>query len=94
MARQRWTSFGLISQNLVVLDLGMPVLSGMDVMRKLAKHSPSVVICSVETDSEIVEAALQAGALGYVSKMRMEKDLIWAVKSALQGKRFVSPGLH
>jgi DNA-binding NarL/FixJ family response regulator len=47
----------------------------------------------VETDPEIVEALRQAGALGYVDKMRIEKDLILAVKSALQGKPFVSPGL-
>jgi two-component system response regulator DegU len=79
--------------DLVVLDLGMPVLNGMEVTRELAKHSPSVVICSVETDPEIVEALRQAGALGYVDKMRIEKDLILAVKSALQGKPFVSPGL-
>lgn len=79
--------------DLVVLDLGMPVLNGMEVTRELAKHSPSVVICSVETDPEIVEAARQAGALSYVTKMRIEKDLILAVKSALQGKPFVSPGL-
>jgi DNA-binding NarL/FixJ family response regulator len=45
----------------------------------------------VETDPEIVEAARQAGALAYVFKLRVQKDLILAVKSALQGKSFVSP---
>jgi response regulator NasT len=80
--------------DLVVLDLGMPVLNGLEVTRELAQHSPSVVICSVETDPEIVEALRLAGAVGYVVKMRAEKDLILAVKSALQGKPFVSPGLR
>jgi two-component system nitrate/nitrite response regulator NarL len=79
--------------DLAVLDLGMPGLNGIEVMQELAKSSqdPPIVICSVETDSEIVEAARQAGALGYVFKLRVEKDLILAVKLALQGKSFVSP---
>ena len=79
--------------DLVVLDLGMPVLNGLEVTRELAKHSPSVVICTVETDPEIVEVLRQAGAIGYVVKMRVERDLILAVKSALQRKPFVSPEL-
>ena len=76
--------------DLVVLDLGMPLLNGIEVTRELAKHSPPVVICSVETDPEVVEAAQRAGALAYVFKVRIEKDLILAVKSALQGKPFAS----
>jgi DNA-binding NarL/FixJ family response regulator len=80
--------------DLVVLDLGMPGLGGMDVIRKLAKRTPSVVICSVETDPEIVEAARQAGAQAYVSKLRVGTDLISAVKSVLEGKSFLSPGLY
>ena len=82
--------------DLVVLDLGMPVISGLEVTRELAKCSqtPLAVICSVETDPELVEAARQAGAVAYVFKMRVRQDLILAVKSALQGKPFVSPALH
>jgi DNA-binding NarL/FixJ family response regulator len=76
--------------DLVVLDLGMPLLNGIEVTRELAKHTPPVVICSVETDPEVVEAAQRAGALAYVFKVRIERDLILAVKSALQGKPFAS----
>jgi DNA-binding NarL/FixJ family response regulator len=77
--------------DLLVLDLAMPILNGIELTRELAKHSPSVVICSVETDPEIVEAARQVGALGYVFKVRVKRDLILAVKSAVQGRPFVSP---
>jgi DNA-binding NarL/FixJ family response regulator len=82
--------------DLVVLDLGMPVLNGLEVTRELAKSSfsPPIVICSVETDPEMVEAAQQAGAIAYVFKIRVRKDLILAVKSALEGKPFVSPALQ
>jgi DNA-binding NarL/FixJ family response regulator len=79
--------------DLVVLDLQMPGLNGIEVTRELAKHpqNPRVVICSVETDPEVVEAARQAGAIAYVFKIRVQKDLILVVKSALTGKPFVSP---
>ena len=81
--------------DLVVLDLQMSELNGMQVTRELAKHphSPPVVICSLETDPEVVEAARQAGAVAYVFKTRVQKDLILAVKSVLQGRPFVSPAL-
>jgi DNA-binding NarL/FixJ family response regulator len=80
--------------DIVIIDLQMPVLNGIQVTKHLAKHPPSppVVICSVETDPEIVDAALRAGALAYVFKSRVEKDLVLAVKSAVQGKPFPSAG--
>jgi DNA-binding NarL/FixJ family response regulator len=79
--------------DLVVLDLTMPVLNGIEVTRELAmsSSSPPVVICSVETDPEVVEAARKAGAAAYVFKIRVQKELVLALKSALQGKPFVSP---
>ena len=79
--------------DLVVLDLQMPGLNGIEVTRELAKHpkNPRVVICSVETDPEVVEAAREAGAVAYVFKIRVQKELVLALKSALQGKPFVSP---
>ena len=73
--------------DLVVLDLQMPELDGMEVTRELAKHSPStpVVICSVETDPEVVEAVRRAGALAYVFKIRVRKDLTLAVEISGSG---------
>jgi len=78
--------------DLVVLNLHIPVLNGLDITVQLAKHLPRlpVVICTLETDSEFVEAARQAGAIGYVFKTQVETDLIEAVKSALERKQFVS----
>ena len=72
--------------DVVVLDLYMPGLNGIEVTRELAKNSPSlpVVICSTETDPEIMEAARQAGAAEYVFKTQVDKDLILATKSAIQ----------
>jgi len=78
--------------DVVVLDLGMPVLNGIELSRKISKMSPrpAIVICSVESDPEIVEAAHRAGALGYVFKPSMNRDLIDAVKAAANGEFFRS----
>ena len=79
--------------DVVVLDLEMPELNALDISKELGKYSgsPAVVICSVESDPEIVQEAEKAGALGYVYKTRIDKDLILAVKSVASGRRFVSP---
>jgi len=79
--------------DVVVLDLEMPGLNGIEVTRELSKDTPrpAVVICSVESDPELIEAAREAGALGYVFKARIRKDLVAAVKLVFRGQSFVSP---
>jgi len=79
--------------NVVVLDLEMPEFNGIEVTRQLNKSpsSPAIVLCSIENDPEIVEAARRAGALGYVFKPRVAEDLIAAVKAVARRQSFVSP---
>jgi len=78
--------------DVVVLDLEMPFLNGIEITRELRKltPAPAIVICSVESDEEIVDAARQAGALGYVFKTRIAHDVVAAVKCAARGVPFVS----
>jgi DNA-binding NarL/FixJ family response regulator len=78
--------------DVAVLDLRMPILDGAEVARQIKGSVPTaaVVICSVETDPEIVAAAQQAGARGYVFKASMGRDLILAVKAAARGETFLS----
>ncbi len=78
--------------DVVVLDLKMPILDGAEVARQIKSSlsPPAIVICSVETDPEIVAAAQQAGALGYVFKTSMARDLVAAVKAAARGEAFLS----
>jgi two-component system response regulator DesR len=79
--------------DLAILDLEMPGLNGIEVTRELAKSLPTVavVLCSVESDPEIIEAARLAGVGGYVFKIRIARDLVEAVKSAARGDFFCSP---
>lgn len=78
--------------DVAVLDIGMPVLGGIELTKILQResHRPAVVICSIEDDQEFIDAAQHAGALGYVFKTHVAKDLIVAVKLAAKGQSIVS----
>ena len=80
--------------DVVVLDLSMPVLNGIEAAKRILKAKPStkIVFLSVEKDRDSCSAALQVGACGYVLKPRMLSDLLPAIKLAIDGMRFVSPG--
>ena len=89
------TALGLIRRcepDLVVLDMQMPGLNGIEIIWELAKNPlcPPVVICSAESDPEIVEAAREAGAVEYLFKARIETDLRLAAKSAVQDSPFAA----
>lgn len=76
--------------DVAVLDIVMPRINGIELSKELSikGNSTRVVICSVENDPETIEAARNAGALGYVFKPRVARDLVAAVKSAAAGRAF------
>ena len=78
--------------DVLVIDITMPGISGLEaaaLVRRRGSQVP-IVFLSVHEEPEFVVAARQAGALGYVSKVRLASDLIPAVRAALDGRRFVS----
>lgn len=79
--------------NVVVLDLEISRRKGIEVTTRISRQTgaPAVVVCSLETDPDIIQASQKAGALGYVLKSRIATDLIAAVRSAANGRRFLSP---
>ncbi|HEY4679052.1 MAG TPA: response regulator transcription factor [Candidatus Angelobacter sp.] len=81
-----------LQPSVAVLDLNMPELNGIEATREIVRQCPScaVVICSVAKDPELIEAALAAGALGYVFKASLHRHLSIAVKHAADGKSFIS----
>jgi len=78
--------------DLVVLDISMPGLSGIEVAKELKKrgNAAKIIFLTVHEDADILAACLAAGGLGYVSKVLMETDLIPAMNDALAGREFVS----
>jgi two-component system response regulator NreC len=81
--------------NVLVLDLMMPGLNGLEVTRQVSKHSPGtrVVILSMYANEAYVLEALGNGALAYVLKDSSSADLIRAVREAAAGRRYLSPPL-
>jgi DNA-binding NarL/FixJ family response regulator len=73
----------------MVLDISMPRLSGLEVAKRLARlpHPPRIVFLSVHESRDIVEAASDTGASGYVFKRNAGRDLIATLKQALSGHR-------
>jgi two-component system response regulator NreC len=82
-----------LKPDILVLDLMMPGLSGLEALRILRERSPKtrVVILSMHRSSAFVVQALQSGATGYVLKESTEESLVSAVREAAAGRRFLSP---
>jgi len=80
--------------DVVVLDLSMPVLNGIEAAKRMIEAKPStrVVFLTVEKDRDTCHAALEVGVRGYVLKPRLATDLIRAITLANDGGCFVSPG--
>lgn len=78
--------------DVLILDLMMPGLSGLEALRILRQRAPQtrVVILSMYNTNAFIAEALKNGATGYVLKGSSEKDLILAVREADAGKRFLS----
>jgi DNA-binding NarL/FixJ family response regulator len=80
--------------DVVVLDISMPILDGIQVAKRLREADPNskIVFLTVAKDPDICRAALETGALGYVWKPRLGTDLTPALQQAVRGSRFVSSG--
>jgi DNA-binding NarL/FixJ family response regulator len=80
---------------LVLMDLSMPRMNGMDAIKEIKKRSPGtkVLVLTVHKTEEYILATLQAGADGYVLKDSTNVELRMAIKNVLAGKFFISPGI-
>jgi DNA-binding NarL/FixJ family response regulator len=83
---------GALRPDVMVLDVSMPGLSGLDVARQLraSGSSAAIVFLSVHDTEEFVRATQDAGGIGYVIKARLVSDLMIAVLEARAGRRYVS----
>jgi DNA-binding NarL/FixJ family response regulator len=86
---------GDLQPDLILLDIGLPTLNGIEVARRIRKVSPSskILFVSASRSADVVRAALSTGANGYVVKSNAASELLFAVKTVLAGKRFVSASL-
>lgn len=80
----------------VVMDLSMPELDGVQATKEIVKHQPDtqVLILSMHAEDNYVRNALDAGAKGYLLKSAIDVDLVGAVTTVAEGKRFIGSGLR
>lgn len=81
--------------DVVVMDVAMPELNGIEATRRLAASSPHsrVLALSMHKDSVYVREILRAGARGYLLKDSIDTDLINAVRAVARGDGYISPGV-
>jgi DNA-binding NarL/FixJ family response regulator len=82
--------------DVAIMDVGMPLLNGIEATKGLLKQSPSigVVILSMHSDETYVMRSLQAGARGYLLKDSAAADLLAAINAVSQGKSFFSSAIR
>jgi two-component system response regulator NreC len=81
--------------NLILLDLSMPALGGLELLPRLCKIAPSarILILTMHDDPQYLRQALQNGASGYVLKKAADTELIAAVRAVLRGEIYIHPSL-
>jgi DNA-binding NarL/FixJ family response regulator len=82
--------------DVLVLDIAMPVLNGIQVASRLREIHPrtKILFLSIHEQAEYVSAAFSAGARGYVTKRRVVADLACAIREVFDGRTFLSPSLQ
>jgi DNA-binding NarL/FixJ family response regulator len=82
-----------LKPDVIVVDIAMPLLNGLEACRQLKQKVPSVklVFLTMNEDPELAVEAMNAGASGYVLKKCAASELIQAMKSALRGKSYITP---
>ena len=84
-----------LNPDIAVLDIGMPLLNGIEATRQIVKRMPGVrvLILSMHSDQAYVTQAVQAGARGYLLKESAGEELIAAITAVAAGKSFFSPAV-
>jgi CheY-like chemotaxis protein len=85
-----------LQPDLIVLDIGLPKLNGIEFAKRVRKLAPAakILFLSQDPSADVVREALSLGALGYVHKPHAQRDLLRGIETVLRGEQFVSSGLE
>jgi DNA-binding NarL/FixJ family response regulator len=81
-----------LQPDLILMDINLPALNGIEAARQMGRMVPKakIIFVSVENEPELVRSALAAGALGFLNKLDVERELLPAMKAVANGKQYVS----
>jgi DNA-binding NarL/FixJ family response regulator len=84
-----------LQPDLILLDIGLPSMNGIEAARRIRKLSPKskIIFVSQESSPDVIEEAMNSGAMGYVVKAHAATDLLAAVEAVRERRMFVSNGL-
>jgi DNA-binding NarL/FixJ family response regulator len=84
-----------LKPDLILLDIGLPSLNGIEAARQISKlvPEPKILFLTQESSADMVREALNVGAQGYVVKEKAGRELLTAVEAVLLGKTFVSASI-
>jgi len=82
--------------DIAILDLEMPVLTGLEVCRKLLaeKHSTRLIVLTMHKDRHFFDDAISAGVRGYLLKDNATAELVKCIDAVQAGQRYISPGIQ
>ena len=85
-----------LKPDLILLDIGLPSLNGIEAARQIRKLAPEskILFVSQESSSEVVHEAFSLGAAGYITKAMASSELLAAVEAVLEGRQFLASGLR
>ena len=84
-----------LQPDLILLDIGLPSLDGIEAARQIRTHCPlsKIMFVTQESAAQFVQEAFRIGAMAYVTKRHARKELLAAVEAVLDGGQFVSVGV-
>ena len=85
-----------LQPDLILLDIGLPKLNGIEAARRIRQLSPrsKILFLSQNPDRNVVQEAFHTGALGYVHKTDAQRELLPAVEAVLRGNQFLSTSVN
>ena len=83
---------GLLEPDMILLDIGLPTLNGIEAARQIRELVPEskIIFLSVESSADFIQEVLDLGAWGYIMKANAGRDLLVAVDTVLSGKKIGS----
>ena len=94
--RQAVNAVLTLDPDVLVTDISMPLLNGLQAARRIqnANSRVKIIFVTIHEDQDFIAAAFSAGAMGYVTKRRLSTDLVFAIQEALKGNTFVSNSIR